>query len=288
MSTFPHVRGHLLAKHLAALGAAAEFRTLPVDGTYDVAICSDYQGNERWLGELQARMGGLRAERFFCMVDISTAGRESEAMARWFGAHGGVLSHLRERPLADYEHYIGVGVDVAGQFAARRPRTSVLFDFPRTSTIDVAPTFARTRLDAVRQAYPELRLLGTGPADAPIRDWFDAWIAYGVPHDDYLQSFAGCCAFVPGCAESLGLAVAEAQAAGCAIVAPPGWIKTEMLVPAAAVLDADLVRGLGAARTSRGQAIASAAAERFSPQAMARRVLVAIGAGDLTTAPPHR
>ena len=33
----------------------------------------------------------------------------------------------------------------------------------------------------------------------------------------------------------MGLAIAEAQVAGAAIVAPAGWVKAEMLVPAAAI-----------------------------------------------------
>lgn len=277
MSMFPHVRGHVLAKFLTRQGVEAEYRTLPVEGDYDVAICADYQGDARWLGVLTARMSGLRAARWFCLADYGTTDKPYAVMAEWFAARGGVLCHLDCRPLAAFEHHVGLGVDDTVRFDSRTPREVVLFDFPRSQRVDPAAAFARATLDAVRAAHPGRRLVGTGPADAPIRDWFDAWIPYGQPHDEYVRVFAGCAAFVPGCKESLGFAVAEAQVAGAAVVTPAaGRIKPEMLVPAADIRDPDLPRAIACALATDGAAIAAAARDRFCPDRMARRVLAAI------------
>jgi hypothetical protein len=279
MSTFPHVRGHVLAKYLRRLGEEAEFRALPVAGRYDVAICSDYLGDARWMAELERRMAGLSARRMFCIADSGTSNRELyRVMTEWFARRGGVLCHLREHPLAPYEHYVGLGVDEAARADGAYRRDAVLFDFPRSAGADASAAFAPEQLAAVRAAHPGYRLLGSGPADSPLRDRFDQWIAYGVPHDDYLRVFARCRAFVPGCAESLGLAVAEAQVAGAAIVTLPGRIKPEVLVPSAAVVDDDLVRGLARAAACDSVRIARDAAERFSPTAMTERVRAAIHA----------
>ena len=278
MSSFPHVRGQVLADALRGLGQEAEFRTLPVAGHWDAAVCSDYQGDQRWLDELVRRMAGLSATRLFCLADGGTTGLAERQMSDWFARRGGVLCHLREWPLAPFERYVGLGVGDDVRYDPTRPRRAVLFDFPRSTTIDTSRGFARERLDAVRRAHPGCRLLGSGPADSPIRDAFDAWIPYGQAHADYVAHFAGCLAFVPGCQESMGLAIAEAQVAGAAIVAPPGWVKAEMLVPAAAVIDEDLVGGIARAAARDGTEIAREAAERFSATAMAERVLAAIRA----------
>jgi hypothetical protein len=279
MSTFPHVRGHVLAKYLRRLGAEAEFRALPVAGRYDVAICSDYLGDARWMAELERRMAGLSARRMFCIADYGTSSRDLfRSMVEWFARRGGVLCHLRERPLAPYEHYIGLGVDETVRADGAHRRHAVLFDFPRSAQEDASAAFAPEQLVAVRAAHPGYRLLGSGPADSPFPDRFDEWITYGVPHDDYVRIFARCRAFVPGWAESLGLAVAEAQVAGAAIVAQPGRVKPEVLVPSAAVVNDDLVRGLARAAACDSARIARDAAERFSPTAMAERVMAAIHA----------
>lgn len=275
MSSFPHVRGWVLADALQRAGADAEFRALPVEGAWDVAICSDYQGDEVWLGKLQRRMAGLSAGRFYCMADFGTP-TFSRPMIDWFAARGGVLVHLAERPLAPYEHYIGVGV--AARHDPTAPRTDVLFDFPRSSTIEAWRQFDPHALDTVRRALPDLTLVGSGPADCPIRDHFDRWVAYGLAHREYLTAFTGCVAFVAGCRESMGMAAAEAQVAGACIAGPPGRIKPEMVVPAADACDADLVASLRRARASDHTAIAHQAAERFSPSAMAERVLAALRA----------
>jgi hypothetical protein len=199
-------------------------------------------------------------------------------MIEWFARRGGILCHLRERPLAPYEHYIGLGVDETARSDGAGERQAVLFDFPRSTSIDSSSNFAPEQLAAVRRAHPGYRLLGSGPAACAIRDAFDEWIAYGVPHDDYVRTFARCRAFVPGCSESLGLAVAEAQVGGAAIVTLPSRIKVEMLVPSAAIIDDDVVRGLARAGACDSDRIAREAAERFSPTAMARRVVAALQA----------
>lgn len=276
MSSFPHVRGWVLADALQRAGVEAEFRALPVKGAWDVAICSDYQGDAVWLGKLQRRMAGLSARRFYCMADCGTP-TFSRPMIDWFAARGGVLVHLAERPLAPYEHYIGVGV--ASHHDPDASRTDILFDFPKSSTVEAWRQFDPRALDDVRRALPGLTLVGSGAADCPIRDHFDRWVAYGLPHPEYVTTFTRCVAFVAGWRESMGLAAAEAQVAGAAIAGPPGRIKAEMVVPAADACDADLVASLQRARASDHTTIARQAAERFSTSAMAARVLAALGAG---------
>jgi hypothetical protein len=169
-----------------------------------------------------------------------------------------------------------VGVDAAVRPDPPPARRAIFFDFPRSKWNDASLRFAPERLAAVRRTRPHSRLIGSGPADSPIQGDFDEWIAYGVPHDEYVRTFARCFAFVPGWSESMGLAVAEAQMAGAAIVAPVGWIRAEMLVPAASVIDADPVRGIERATLCDADRIAAEAAERFSAIAMARRVMAAI------------
>ena len=281
MSLFPHVRGHVLAKYLRQLGVDAEFRALPVPGHYDVAICSDYQGDARWLELLLSKMIGLSARRYLCMVDYGISGYRGPQwapMTDWFAARGGVLCHMREQPLEPWEHFIGLGVDDVVRFDPTRDRRAIFFDFPTSARRDSSASFAAERLDTVRRAFPEHRLLGSGAAGSAIRDAFDEWLPYGQPHDEYVARFADCCAFVPGTPESMGLAIAEAQVAGMAIVAPDGWVKAEIVVPSARVADDDLVRGLQRAAERDAARIAAEAGERFSPLAMARRALDAIEA----------
>lgn len=276
MSSFPHVRGQVLADALRQLGVDAEFRALPVAGRYDVAICSDYQGDQPWMDALERRMAGLSAARMFCLADEGTTGHFSMPMSAWFARRGGVLCHLRERALAPYEHPVGVGVGNDVRFDPARARNAVLFDFPRSRQVDAAADFAPETLTAARRAHPSLRLLGSGPANTALREFFDEWVPYGLAHADYVAHFAGCLAYMPGCSESMGLAVAEAQVAGATIVCPPGRIKAEMLVPAAAVVDDDPVRGIARAAERDGAQIAREAAARFSATAMAKRVLAVV------------
>jgi len=141
LSVFPQVRGHVLAKYLRQLGEDAEFRALPVEGHFDVAICADYQGDARWLSLLQERMTGLTARRMFCMVDYGATKHPSAPMAEWFAARGGVLCHLRERSLAAHEHYIGLGVDDVVRYDPTRARglfQGLLTKFPGTKHRDDA------------------------------------------------------------------------------------------------------------------------------------------------------
>jgi hypothetical protein len=212
------------------------------------------------------------------MVDYGATRHASAPMVDWFAARGGVLTHLRERPLAAHEHYIGLGVDDAVRFDPARDRRTVFFDFPKSPRVDTSTLFDVGRLDAVRRAHPGFRLLGSGGPDSPIREAFDAWIPYGTTHDEYVRHFDDCLAFIPGSAESMGLAVAEAQVAGAAIVCPEGWIKPEILIPAAGVHEPELARGIEVAKRCDRPRIAAEAAERFSPIAMARRALDAIRA----------
>lgn len=278
MSSFPHTRGQAVVDGLRRLGHAAEFRPLPVEGQWDAAICSDYEGDQPWLDDLQRRMTGLSATRLFCLADYGTTGSASAVMAEWFARGGGVLCHLRCRPLAAYEHHIGLGVGDDVRFDPARRRDAVFFDVRRSGTLDDAASFAPETLAAVRRALPSHRLLGSGHADSRIRDHFDEWIAYGTPHAEYVAHFAACIAFVPGGHETLGLAVAEAQVAGAAIVSRPRHIHAEMLVPAATVIDDDPVRGILRAATCDSRQIAAEAAERFCARAMAERIVAVIEA----------
>lgn len=277
MSSFPHVRGQGLADALCRLGARAEFRALPVAGEWEVAICADYEGDALWLAKLQREMAGLAAQRLFCMADRATDGAPGRPMTDWFAARGGVLVHLATAPLAPHEHHIGVGA--VARFDPDAARTDVLFDFPHSRRVESWRQFDPSTLDAVRRALPGLALVGSGVADCPIRHHFDRWVAYGLPHQEYVAIFTGCVAVVPGCRESLGLAIAEAQVAGAAVAGPPGRIRAEMVVPAADACDADLVAGLRRAVAGDAPTIAAQAAQRFSVVAMAERVLAAVRAG---------
>jgi hypothetical protein len=277
MSSFPHVRGHVLAEALRRAGVEAAFRTLPVEGAWDVAICTEYEGDAVWLGKLQAGMVGLSARRFYCMIDGGPH-EFSQPMIDWFAARGGVLVHLALRPLRDREHLVGVAVsDVrCDPSAARR---DVFFDFPQNGSRRVW-AIDRADVDAVRAALPRLALVGSGTADSPQREWFDRWVTYGVPHPEYVAGFTRCVAFVPGCRESMGLAIAEAQVAGACIAGRPDLVKPGMLLPAADAVDADLVVGLRRAMAADHAAIAREAAAHFSADAQARRVLAVLRADD--------
>lgn len=275
MSSFPHVRGRVLAEALARAGAEAEFRVLPVAGAWDVAICSEYEGDAVWLGKLQRDMVRLSAQRLYCMIDGSPS-EFSRPMIDWFAARGGVLVHLSERPLRANQHHVGVGVgDVRCDPSA--VRSEVFFDFPQGGARR-GWAHERADVEAVRAALPAVTLVGSGAVDAPQREWFDRWVTYGVPHPEYVAAFTRCVAFVPGCRESMGLAVAEAQVAGACIAGRPGLVSAEMLVPAADAVDADLVAGVRRAIAADHAAIARQAAARFSADVLARRVLAVLRA----------
>jgi hypothetical protein len=289
LTLFPQVRGFYLAKHLARSGLRAEFRQLPVPSvTCEVLICSEYQQSMEWFHEhVAGPFAEIRAERLFCMADHSLGSRPghfSGPYCEWFGARGGVLCHLTDGDLLPYERWIGLGVDpevVRPAIDQRRDR--VLFDFPKSSQHDSAAGFDLAKLDAVRERLPDLRLVGSGPPGAPIRDEFDDWIDYGQDHATYVRAaFAGVAAVVPGTGESLGLALAEAQVAGACVVASEYQVKRAMSVPEATVAyDADDPRSLAEAMvtgTSRnGLRIRREALERFGFGAVVTRTRAAIG-----------
>ena len=286
---FPLVRGHYLAKHLALAGLRAEFHLLPASGlSCDVLICSEYQCEMEWFERhLAAPLSMIRADRRFCLVDSSLYGRGdhfSREYCEWFGDRGGVLCHLDDDRLEPYEHWIGIGVDPDVVRPARDGRRDhVVFDFPRSNSDDPASRFDARTLTAVREALPMLRLVGTGTADAPIRDEFDLWLEYGVPHPVYVAAaFSRAVAVVPGCAESLGLALAEAQVAGACVVSSEFQVKDQILVPEAAVFYAahdprSLADALVAATARDAARIRDGACSRFDFAAVVARTCAAIG-----------
>ena len=294
LSMFPEVRGYYLAKHLARSGLRAEFRPLPVaDVSCDVLICSEYQCEMDWFDRhLAAPLSRIDADRRFCLVDSSLYGRGdhfSREVCEWFGDRGGVLCHLADEHLEPYEHWIGIGVDAeVVRPAAEGRRDLVVFDFPHSNSEDPASTFDVSSLEAIRKRLPTLRLIGTGTADAPIRDAFDAWLTYGAPHPVYVAAaFSRATAVVPGCAESLGLALAEAQVAGACVVSSEFQVKRQILVPEAAVPytahDAgSLADALAIATTRDATRIRAAACSRFDFAAVAARTREAIGKGTVS------
>jgi hypothetical protein len=286
---FPQVRGYYLAKHLARSGLRAEFRQLPQPGlSCEVLICTEYQQDIDWFNtHLGPSLEEIRSERMYCLVDRSlarTPGHFSSAYCDWFAARGGVLCHLSDGALLPHERWIGLGVDAdIVRPAADGRRDHVVFDFPRSSSHDPASTFDLRTIDTVRRRLPRHRVIGSGDVDSPVRDAFDAWIDYGQEHGAYVAAvFAGAFAMVPGCAESLGLAVAEAQMAGACIVASKGQVRPEMRVPAAIAEyrqgDADsLADALVAVTTRDGDLIRAQAADRFDFREVVERTRSAVG-----------
>lgn len=287
ISTFPQVRGYYLAEHLSRLGVRAVFRQLPLPGLEcKVLICSGYQAEpELFDRHLAGPLTAIAAERLFCLTDYSMTEfheNDSKEYSEWFGARGGVLVHLPAKQFEPYEQWIGLGVDGdVVQPGASRDR--VLFDLPRSHNEDTSAHFDSRIIDAVRAVLPDVRVCGSGPRDAVVRDAFDEWIDYGQPHAAYAAAaFPGCFAVVPGWYESLGLAVAEAQVAGACVLHTGYWVRDEMLVEGAGIRYergnvASLVRGLVHARESDGVAIRAAALELFDYATVARRTLDAIG-----------
>ena len=178
VSLFPQVRGYYLARHLARASLRAEFRQLPLPGLEcEVLICSEYQCEMDWFERhLAGPFGEIRADRWFCLVDASLYGRPdhfSYEVCRWFASRGGVLCHTADGELEPYEHWIGLGIDSdVVQPAADRRREHVLFDFPRSDTTDPAAIFDVETLDVLRQRLQGYRLIGSGAADATVREDF--------------------------------------------------------------------------------------------------------------------
>lgn len=284
---FPQVRGLYLAKHLASAGLRAEFRQLPLDGREaEVLICSEYQCEMEWFERhLAGPLAEARARRMYCLTAYPVRGHDhfSYDYCQWFATRGGVLCHVADRELEPYEHWIGLGVDTDVVRPSPQRRDAVLFDFPRSSSRDAADQFDPTALDAARERLEGCRFIGSGPADSPLADSFDEWIAYGTPHSVYVErAFRGVFAFVVGWIESMGLAVAEAQVAGAAVVSSPGELRQWMVCPSAGVqydrADASsLAAALEEARRRDHRAIAAEAADKFDFAKVVGRVRAATG-----------
>jgi hypothetical protein len=288
LQIFPQVRGYYLAKHLARSGLRAEFRQLPAPGVAsEVVIVSEYQHEMDWFGRyMEGPLAGIGADRMFCMIAFSLAARPdhfSRPYCEWFAARGGVLCHLTEGLLLPHERWIGLGVDLDVVPAGDGPRDEVVFDFPRSSRRDTASEFDPGVLDAIRARRPELRLVGSGPADAVVRDAFDTWVPYGQDHDAYVAAaFSRAVAFVPGWYESMGLPIAEAQVAGACVVSSEYQVRDEMLVPEAAIAyrsgDAgSLADALAEVGQRDAEVIRAQAVERFDFAAVVERTRAAIG-----------
>lgn len=283
---FPQVRGHYLARHLAASGLRAEFRQLPLPGLEcDVLICSEYQSTVEWFERhLAGPLSKIRARRMYCLTDLPLGGRPhfSSVYCEWFARRGGLLYHVLDGPSADHEHFIGVGVDHG---VIPRPDASadaVVFDFPRSRRKDAAANFDPAVLAAIRARVPGCRLVGTGPADAVVRPLFDQWVEYGQPHQRYVSSaFSRAFAFVPGWCESMGLSLAEAQVAGACVVSSEGQVKPSMLCAGAGVPyrhgePASIAEAIvEAGRRSRG-AIAAEARSHFDLARVVARTRAAV------------
>jgi hypothetical protein len=282
---FPNVRGFYVAKYLARTGLNAVFSTYPCSGlTARVLICSDYEGGAGWLQGFVPELLAVNAERLYCMADASLRGSEHEArpMHEWFAARGGVLVHLSWNPLEKHHHIIGVGVDTeVVRYRPEEIRNVIVFDFPSSKRVQAWKAFRPQLLRVLRDALPGCRFVGTGPADAPNRECFDAWVPYGEEHSSYVRTFRGCAAFVPGWPESMGLAAAEAQVAGACIVCPRGYVHEELVCPRANKMydggDETFVQALQESLAQDAKQIVREASEKFDMIACAWRVRRAIG-----------
>jgi len=289
IATFPQVRGYYLAKHLARSGVDAEFRQLPLPSLQcRVVICSEYQCPiDYFQRKLEPSLSEIDADRMYCMADKALVGQHrhfSQGYRDWFIATGGgVLCHLPDVKLERHEKWIGVGVDLDVVPAPLGPSDRILFDFPQSSTEDAAPMFDIRVLDTVRARLNGCVIAGSGPADAPVRGAFDEWVAYGQEHTTYVRAaFHNLFAFVPGLDESMGLSLAEAQAAGASIVFSGSQVRESMLCPEATVHyragDPDsLAHALIEARTRDRERIRAQAADHFDFAAVAARTRAAIG-----------
>jgi hypothetical protein len=282
---FPNVRGFYLAKYLGRTGLRAGFSTYPCSNvTSRVLICSDYEGGADWLETFMPDLLALKAERLYCMADASVRGRnhEAEPMHDWFGARGGVLVHLSWNSLEPYGHFTGLGVDTeVVRYCPEEARNVIVFDFPFSQRIQAWKHFRPELLERLRDVLPSCRFLGSGPGDTPIKGYFDTWVPYGEEHSSYVRMFKGCAAFVPGCPESMGLAVAEAQVSGACIVCPPGYIHGELICSAANKTysggDKTFIQALKQSLAQDPKQIVQQACEKFDIFAWAWRVRRAIG-----------
>lgn len=284
---YPQVRGHYLAKQLAKAGLRAEFRHLPQPGLRcQVLICSEYQCELPWFERCLAQpLAEISAERMYCMIayPVLARGHFSSPYCEWFARRGGVLTHLDDETRSPDEYWIGVGVDTDVVPSSRGPHDSVLFDFPRSERKDAAAGFDVSSLDLVRARLRDCRIVGTGHADSVVRDAFDQWLPYGLPHREYVaRAFDRVFAVVPGTDESMGLMMAEAQVAGSCLVSRNGQLKPPILCSEAALTyeredPTSLASALEAARSRDPDVIARQARERFDFARVVDRVRRAIG-----------
>jgi len=251
-----------------------------------VLICSDYEGGADWLEGFLPELLAVKAERLYCMVDASLRGRTHEAkpMHEWFKVRGGVLVHLSWNSVEMDEYVTGLGVDTeVVRYDPREIRNVIAFDFPSGEHVQAWKDFRPEFLRTLRDALPSCRFFGSGPRDAPIKDGFDVWVPYGEDHSSYVRFFKGCAAFVPGCPESMGLTTAEAQVSGACIVCPSGYIKEELICPAANKVygggDESFLQALKQSLIQDSKQIVREASEKFDAIAWAWRVRHAIGLG---------
>lgn len=283
-SSFPQVRGALLADALRRIGVAAAFAPLPAaPGKAEVVISSEYQLDDgAFARAFQRQLAELAAERYFCLIDESLSDHPdhfSRPYCDWFAQRGGVLFHLPSPRWLPGERWIGVAVDPSVIPIPAADRRRIIFDYPSSSPGGVPAEV----VDAVAAARPDLVTIGSGYADDRRRTSMKGWVSYGQPHDVYVHTLlCGALAFVVGSNESLGLVVAEAQVAGAVVVHLPDQVKPAMACDGGTLEcdtndPASLLAALDAAAGIDPVALRHAAIARFDPLAMARRVHAAIG-----------
>lgn len=285
LSLFPQVRGHYLAKHLRRSGLEAEFLPLPQPGLEcEILIWSEYEADLGYFREkFEPHLRGVRARRMFGMSDIgSPPGFFSAGVGRWFAneGNGGMLCHFPVWKLRSYEHSIGLGVDIEAMPAFSRTRDTVIFDFPMAKGRPSWGGFDPAAIAAVRQQLAGATLVASGPAEFPHRELFDLWWEYGRRHPEFAEVYRRAFAFVPGCRETMGLSIAEAQVCGASIVCEEREILPQMSVSRFSYRrgnHAALVRALTAAWERDPAATAAAARERFDFATVVRLARKAIG-----------
>jgi hypothetical protein len=281
ISSFPAVRAACLAKYLRRIGVEAEFRTLPSPGMRcRTLVVSEYQPDEEYLAAMMPTLLEIRAEQYFYITNtgISDSLPQRCTPTRWFADRGGLLVHLSSSFLGPKENYIGLGVDFESVYYDEAAnRDGILFDFPGYTWT----TFNAGAFQMVRRNLAGCRILAAGPPDATIKAEFDEWWDYGRSHKNFIKMYRGCAAFVPGWPESMGMAVAEAQLSGSAVIGRFGWVKREMLCSAAKInYSGDalcLSEAIQYALETNPEHIAAEARSLFDPVKMAMRVAVALG-----------
>jgi hypothetical protein len=279
---FPQVRGIAIAKFLRRLGVDAEFAMAPLPkASCKVLLYCEYQSSMEWFDrKMRQEVEKVSADRMFCVIEDSLGSKDhfSKDMCLYFASRGGVLCHLDTRRLAPYEHHIGVGVDPD---VLPRPamRERVLLDFRGESW----KAFDESWVQCLTKAHPMLRFVGSGPPDAPLSRCFDEWVAYGQSHPEYVAAaFGGLLAYVTVDPESMGLALAEAQASGACVIHAEWQVKPQMLCPEASIpyvkgSAESVAAGITQALGRDSDLIRKQAAERFDWILVAQRIKTAIG-----------